>query len=96
MTAARLRLGKPPIDMRGFHYVYVLISEHDPDAHYTGLTDDLQERLRAHNAGRVTHTWKLAPWRLQTAIAFQDRERAAAFERYLKSGSGRTFARRHL
>lgn len=82
--------------MHGFHYVYVLISERDPDAHYTGLTDDLQDRLLAHNARRVPHTAKAAPWRLQTAVAFRDRSKAAAFERYLKTGSGREFARRHF
>jgi predicted GIY-YIG superfamily endonuclease len=82
--------------MHGFHYVYILVSEADQTAHYTGLTEDLQERLRAHNAGKVAHTAKRRPWRLQTALAFRDRSRAAAFERYLKSGSGRQFARRHL
>ena len=82
--------------MTGFHYVYVLVSEADTHSHYTGLTDDLVERLRKHNAGEVPHTAKQRPWRLQTAVAFRDRARAAAFERYLKSGSGREFARRHL
>jgi putative endonuclease len=82
--------------MNGFHYVYVLVSEVDPSVHYTGLTDDLQERVRAHNAGKVPHTAKHRPWLLQTAIAFRDRTKAASFERYCKSGSGREFARRHF
>jgi predicted GIY-YIG superfamily endonuclease len=79
-----------------FTYVYTLQSEANPDRFYVGLTDALQERLRKHNAGEVSHTAKFKPWFIKTAIAFRDRERVAAFETYLKSGSGRAFARKHL
>ena len=82
--------------MHGFTYVYLLVSEKDPLVHYTGLTDDLTSRLRKHNAGGSPHTAKHIPWRIETAIAFRDRAKATAFEAYLKSGSGREFARRHL
>ena len=79
-----------------FHYVYILESVSNPGRFYVGLAEDLQERLRKHNAGEVTHTSKSKPWSIKTAIAFRDRERACAFERYLKSGSGRAFARKHV
>jgi predicted GIY-YIG superfamily endonuclease len=79
-----------------FHYVYVLSSIGSPDRRYVGLTDDLIERLARHNRGGVTHTCKFAPWQIETAIAFRDRMKAAAFEKYLKSGSGREFSRRHF
>jgi putative endonuclease len=82
--------------MSDFHYVYLLDSIESPGHFYVGLTGDLQERLRRHNAGLVSHTAKHCPWCLRTAIAFRDRPVAAAFERYLKSGSGRAFAKRHL
>ena len=82
--------------MSGFTYVYILESERHPETFYTGLAGDLRDRLRRHNAGQVPHTAKSRPWRLRSAIAFRDRTRAAAFERYLKSGSGRSFAKRHL
>jgi predicted GIY-YIG superfamily endonuclease len=59
---------------------------------YVGLTGDLDARLKAHNAGKVTHTRKHMPWRIRTSIAFTDRNRALAFESYLKSASGRAFA----
>ena len=78
-----------------FHYVYILESV-DGCHFYVGLTDNLQSRLQKHNAGEVPHTSKFKPWRLKNAIAFRDRERAYAFERYLKTGSGRAFAHRHL
>ena len=82
--------------MAAFFYVYVLQSEIDPDRFYTALTDDLRKRLRTHNAGRVQHSTKWKPWRLKIYVAFADRGRAAEFERYLKSASGRAFAKKHL
>lgn len=77
-------------------YVYLLVSLARPDQRYVGMTDDLRRRLAEHNAGKSLHTAKCTPWRLVTYVAFEERAKAAAFERYLKSGSGRAFARRHL
>jgi predicted GIY-YIG superfamily endonuclease len=79
-----------------FHYVYILQSEKKPERHYVGLTDKLEARLAAHNAGKVHHTSKHLLWHIETAVAFRDRGKASAFECYLKSGSGREFARRHF
>jgi putative endonuclease len=78
------------------HYVYLLQSESHPDQRYTGLTGDLRVRLTRHNEGGVPHTSKFRPWRLEGYIAFTTREQAASFEGYLKTGSGRAFAVRHL
>jgi putative endonuclease len=78
------------------HYVYIRQSEADERRFYTGLTDDLRKRLTTHNAGRVPHTTKWRPWRLKTYIAFHDRSRDCEFEQYLKSASGRAFARKRL
>ena len=77
-------------------YVYILRSENDLSRHYTGITDDIEKRVTKHNAGRVSHTSKYAPWNLQTYIAFSDDEKAQDFEKYLKSGSGRAFAKKRL
>ena len=77
-------------------YVYILKSMSEPAHYYTGMTDDLRTRLAKHNRGEVSHTSKYAPWRLNTYVAFSDRNRAIAFEKYLKSSSGRAFARKHL
>ena len=79
-----------------FFYVYILQSQADFLRFYTGLTDDLPKRLKIHNAGRVLHTAKWKPWRLKTYLGFSDRGRAAEFERYLKSASGRGFVKKHL
>ncbi len=78
------------------HYVYLLRSEVDPDRTYIGSTSDLKERLNRHNAGGSINTEGLRPWKLVTYLAFSSREQAANFERYLKSGSGRAFARKRL
>jgi predicted GIY-YIG superfamily endonuclease len=79
-----------------FFYVYILQSESSIKYFYVGFTEDLQDRLKTHNAGHVPHTMKLRPWRIKTAIAFTKRQRAIEFERYLKTASGRAFAKMHL
>ncbi len=77
-------------------YVYLLESENYPGQRYVGITDDLKRRLSEHNAGKSAHTSKFAPWRLTTYVAFSDKAKAIAFERYLKSGSGHAFANKRL
>jgi len=77
-------------------YVYILRSVDFPDRHYSGVTDDLRKRLSKHNSGEVAHTSKYKPWRLNTYIAFSDEMQTLAFEKYLKSASGRAFAKKRL
>jgi putative endonuclease len=77
-------------------YVYILQSEQDAEHFYTGVTDDLDARLSKHNSGGVAHTAKYRPWRIKTYIAFTNGDGALAFEKYLKSGSGRAFAKARL
>jgi predicted GIY-YIG superfamily endonuclease len=77
-------------------YVYILRSLQHPDRHYVGVTNDLRARLVKHNAGQVSHTSKYAPWSLKTYVAFSDEGKAFAFEKYLKSASGRAFAKKRL
>ena len=82
--------------MQSFFYVYILVSEANEKLHYTGLTRELEKRLLEHNQGKSPHTAQDRPWRIETAIAFRSEGKARAFERYLKRGSGREFARRHF
>jgi predicted GIY-YIG superfamily endonuclease len=77
-------------------HVYILASVSTPGRHYVGLTDDLRARVKKHNAGEVTHTSKFMPWRIQSYFAFSDEARAVAFEKYLKTSSGRAFSRKRL
>ena len=76
-------------------YVYILESL-DSLHFYVGITDDLRARLAKHNAGGVPHTSKYGPWRIKTYVAFSNQEQAVAFEKYLKSPSGRAFAKKRL
>lgn len=78
------------------HYVYLIESLALPEQRYVGETHDLRARLKEHNAGKSNHTSKCAPWRLVTYVAFSDRTKALAFERYLKSGSGHAHAAKRL
>ena len=82
--------------MKAFHYVYILVSEVDNSLHYSGMTGDLNARLAEHNRGKCPHTAKHKPWKIETAVAFRSEAKARRFERYLKTGSGREFARRHF
>lgn len=77
-------------------YVYLLESVSNPDKRYIGITGDLNNRLSAHNAGRSPHTAKFKPWKIIIAVRFADNHKANMFERYLKSGSGYAFAKRHF
>jgi putative endonuclease len=82
--------------MSSFTYVYILQSESNPSHFYTGRTADLRERLDRHNSGKVPHTTKWKQWRIKTYIAFSNTTRAADFEHYLKSASGRAFLKKRL
>ena len=77
-------------------YVYILQAELGVERHYVGVTGDLKDRLSKHNAGEVLSTSKYRPWLIETYVAFADKAKAYAFEKYLKSGSGRAFATRHF
>lgn len=82
--------------MGSFRYVCMLESNVDSKRHYVGITNHLAERLRQHNKGSVPSSAPMRPWRIKTAVAFTDSERAAEFERYLQSASGRAFAIKHF
>ncbi|MGB3045935.1 MAG: GIY-YIG nuclease family protein [Xanthobacteraceae bacterium] len=77
-------------------YVYIIRSRSAPHQEYTGATSDLKQRLADHNAGKSTHTAKFKPWELAWYCAFPDKHQALDFEKYLKSHSGRAFAKKRL
>ena len=80
----------------GKRFVYVLRSGSDPTRHYVGVTTSVANRLEWHNCGPSGHTLEGRPWHVVVSIEFPDEQRAIRFESYLKSGSGRAFAKRHL
>lgn len=80
----------------GKRFVYVLRSERDSARHYVGLTSDVLKRLQWHNAGQNIHTARDRPWGVIVSLEFKSEQTAIRFEQYLKTGSGRAFAKRHF
>jgi putative endonuclease len=79
-----------------FTYVYILESITTSEHFYIGSCNELDSRLTQHNKGEVFHTSKFRPWKIKVAVAFENSEKAKMFERYLKTGSGREFTKRHF
>lgn len=77
-------------------YVYIIRSVNFPDQEYTGATSDLKQHMKDHSVGKSTHTAKFAPWKLLWYCALMDKFKALEFEKYLKSHSGRAFAKKRL
>jgi predicted GIY-YIG superfamily endonuclease len=76
-------------------FVYVLRSERD-NRPYVGVSWNVSQRVATHNSGGSVYTAPYRPWRLVVSIEFATESQALAFEAYLKSGSGRAFAKRHF
>lgn len=51
-----------------------------------------KNRLAEHNAGECKTTAENRPWEVDVVVDFRDEAKAYAFERYLKTGSGRAFS----
>ncbi len=77
-----------------FYYVYILKCKNNKL--YAGCTCNLKNRIERHNKGYVPATKSLLPIKLITYFAFSDKYTAFNFEKYLKSGSGRAFAKKHF
>ncbi|TAK58631.1 GIY-YIG nuclease family protein [Patescibacteria group bacterium] len=74
-------------------YVYSLKCK---DGFYIGCTTDLKDRMSRHMKGQVLATRERLPVALEFYVAIADKYKAFEFEKYLKSGSGRAFIKRHL
>ena len=75
-------------------YVYILTCKDKKT--YIGCTEDLKDRFERHKKGRIKTTKDKIPVRLHCYFAFVDKYITFNFEKYLKSGSGRAFMRKHL
>jgi putative endonuclease len=69
-------------------FVYVLRSD-TTGRRYVGSCQDLQDRLRRHNAGESKSTCHGVPWTVIHQEAFASRVEAVQRDRYFKSGRGR-------
>jgi putative endonuclease len=77
-------------------YWYVYLLKCADNSSYRGCTCDLKERLTRHKKGQVSFTRSKLPIELITCVAFKNKYKAFEFEKYLKSGSGRAFAKKRL
>ena len=75
-------------------HVYILLCGNGD--YYKGCTNDLDRRITQHQSGQVESTKQLLPLKLVTYISFTDKSKAYEFEKYLKTGSGRAFLKKHL
>ena len=75
------------------YYVYCLKCR---DGFYVGCTRDLKERFERHQNGSVPATKNRLPVELDCYIAVKDKVTAFNLEKYLKTGSGRAFMKKHL
>jgi len=76
--------------MKNSYKVYVLYSNSFKKS-YVGQTQNIDERLRKHNKGKVKSTKIYRPWRVIYFETFCTRSEAMKRERWLKSGKGRDF-----
>ncbi len=83
-------------DGPAYYYVYLIRSIDLPDIVYVGYTTNLKQRLKTHNSGGSVHTKKDRPWKLIVCLSFSEMLKAKNFEKYLKSQSGRAFAKKRF
>jgi predicted GIY-YIG superfamily endonuclease len=76
--------------------VYLLRSKKNPNRVYVGICSNMKNRLAEHNAGECKTTTEARPWEIDVACYFREEKKVRDFERYLKTGSGRAFSKRHL
>lgn len=75
---------------------YVYLVKCSDESVYTGCTSSIERRLEQHGKGQVHYTKTRLPVQLVTYIAFADKHKAYAFEKYLKSGSGKAFSNKRF
>ena len=75
------------------YYVYSLKCK---NGYYVGCTNNLASRIERHKKGHVSATANRLPIKLDFYFVTKDKYTAYNFEKYLKSGSGRAFIKKHL
>ncbi|MFA5187848.1 MAG: GIY-YIG nuclease family protein [Patescibacteria group bacterium] len=77
-------------------FVYILQSIKFPKKLYTGFSENIDNRLIDHNKGNSEYTDTFKPWKIIFYCAFENKEKALNFERYLKTSSGIAFRNKRL
>ena len=74
--------------------VYIL--KCSDNTYYVGCTNNMDDRISRHRKGDVLYTKTRLPLEIAYQSVFFDKYKAYEFEKYLKSGSGRAFAKKRL
>jgi putative endonuclease len=82
------------VGFKSMYYVYIL--KCIDNRTYIGCCNDLRDRLDRHKKGSVPATKDRLPIKLISYFAFFNKHTAFNFEKYLKSGSGRAFLKKHV
>jgi len=77
----------PPAPAMDKYYTYVLLSLKDHHF-YIGQTNNLDDRIKRHNEGRVKATRNRRPLKLVYYLLQNSRSEAVRYERFLKSLNG--------
>ncbi len=75
------------------YYVYSLKCK---DGYYLGCTDNIEDRIKRHKNGQIPATANRLPITIDFYLAIDDKYKAFRLEKYLKTGSGRAFIKRHF
>ena len=71
------------------YFVYVLLSEKDKNF-YIGFSEDVEQRLDEHNAGKNISTRNRRPFKLVYCEGHTSKSDALRREKYFKSSKGKT------
>ncbi len=63
---------------------------------YVGMTNNLERRLKQHNAGRHSYTKRHLPWEIIYTEQYATLTAARTREKYLKSAAGRRFLKQNV
>ena len=77
------------------YYTYILQSNKDKQF-YTGYTNDLKDRLKLHNDGKVASTKNRLPVELVYYEACLNQQDATHREKYLKTAWGKRYIKSRL
>ena len=77
------------------YYLYILKSSTTGKL-YTGSTQNLEARLKAHNDGLSPYTKGRGPWELLYSEELSTRSEAMKREKFLKTGKGKDFLKEIL
>ena len=78
-----------------YYYIYILQSEKD-GLFYTGYTNDLKERIKLHNEGKVISTKNRTPFNLIYFEGCLNQQDATHREKYLKTSWGKRYIKERM